>query len=92
MTLPPNIFHLFRFSFVSSNTPLSPSFREFEDDTRREYLGKKDFNAGVPFLYIYHEPEPKEGEVPGPGVADMVKRLKEPGYPEQMPAVHSDEN
>ena len=71
---------------------LSPSFWEYEDDTWREYLGKKDFTADVPFLYIYHEPEPKEGEVPGPGVADMVKRLKELGYPEQMLAVHSDEN
>ena len=68
---------------------LSPSFWEYDDETWKEYLGKKSFDSSSPFIYLYtgsaayHDTDPD--------VTNMYNRLKEMGYPEDKLVLHYNE-
>ena len=67
----------------------SPSFRTYDDEARRSFLGEKDFTGNAPFIYLYTGPA---GGDTDPDVTEMYERLKDMGYPEDKLAFHYNEN
>lgn len=63
---------------------LSPAFGLFDNETWNNYLSKKDFSAGYPFVYIYCGNSDKDQleQFLMVGAKDMPENLKKIGYPE----------